>query len=199
MAKKGCLGCLGVIVLVIVLGIIGSIVGGNHSKDGANSSSSTSTAVQKKERAVTYEKFMSLQMGATYDDVKSLIGKDGELQHENDVAGQKTKAYVWKDGDANMSCIFQGGKMTSKSMASLRNLVEPNGKDVSMAQFEKIEAGMSYDDVKGILGRDGLLMSEVSLMGHDSKIFVWMNKAGANMNISFSNGNVDSKTQTGLK
>ena len=199
--KKGCLGCLGFIVVILVLGGIISAIGGGGSSSMSTSSSSSSAAQEEKVKTdgLTYEKFVSLQMGATVEDVNKIIGKEGTLDHQNQVGDIETKSYSWHDGLANMTCMFQNGKMVSKAMASFSDLVKIQGDDITLDQFNQIQMGTSYEDVSKILGREGLLSAQTSIVGQESTIYTWMNKGGANLSVTFQNGAATMKNQIGLK
>ena len=201
MFKKGCLGCLGVIVVVLVLGglIAAFGGGGKNSANTSSSSSSSSSAPKEKKDGITYDKFVALPMGASYEDIVAAVGKDGSLDAQNQVGDIETKNYTWQDGTAHLTCMFQNGKMINKAMASLTDLVKPNGETITAEQFGKVNPGMSYDEVKGILGRDGFLLSEGAMAGVSTKIYVWLNNGGSNMNVTIQGGTVQGKTQVGLK
>lgn len=93
---------------------------------------------------------------------------------------------------------FQRGQLTNKAMDSL-SFYRQNGEAITMDQFNRIQTGMSYDQVKDIFGRDGLLKSETNIGGHDSRLMSWINSDGSNVIITFGLGAVSSKTQTRLK
>lgn len=199
---KKIFGCLGIgLVVLILLGVLGAIFGSSDDSKTSNPSSQSSQATTPdvKKDGLTYEKFVNIPMGSSYEDVKAAVGKDGELQSQNQIAEFETKLYTWVDGTANMNCTFQNGALVSKAMASLSNLVNTSGENITMKQFEQVNIGMNYEQVKNILGRDGFLLSQSNIMDMESSIYVWMNNGGANMNITFSNGVVDGKTQLGLK
>lgn len=196
MAKKGCLGCLGVIVVLLILG---GIIGALSGDDRSSNSSSTSTTQEQKTDGLTYQKFVDLQMGITVEEVNKIIGINGELENSNQVGDVETKSYRWHDGMSNMGCMFQNGKMVSKSMADFSNLVNVDGKDITLEQFNNIQMGSSYEDVCKTVGREGFLSSQVNIVGHESTMYTWMNKGGGNFNVTFSNGAANMKSQFGLK
>ncbi len=74
-------------------------------------------------------------------------------------------------------------------------------KYITMEAFSKIKSGMSYDEVKEIIGCDGELLSTSSVNNYTVAIYVWYGKGsiGANANITFTNGKVSGKAQIGLK
>lgn len=70
----------------------------------------------------------------------------------------------------------------------------------TLAQFNKISTGMSYEDVKAIMTIDGTVLSEGDF-GDGLKVVVlqWMNEDGSNMNVTFNNGQVTMKAQAFLE
>ena len=98
-----------------------------------------------------------------------------------------------------MTLMFQNGSLNSKSIASLAFL-KPSGNKITLDQFNQIQAGMTYDQVKQILGSEGRLSTQTEIMGVQSSLYTWMNSGGSNIVITFGgDGTVDSKTQMGLK
>lgn len=189
---------IGIAVCVLIaLGIIGNM---NKSDDPGKASAGTQQQEQQKEspEMQTYQKYVALPMGSSYDAVKSALGADGKLQHENDVAGIKTQSYEFKVGGAIINAMFQNGELTSKAMGSLA-FFRQNGDKITLEQFNQVQTGMSYDQVKEIFKRDGALQSETSISGAENKLYSWINNDGSNAIITFGNGSVDSKTQANLK
>ena len=85
-------------------------------------------------------------------------------------------------------------------MRSIVNLLKPSGGKITLEQFNQIQTGMTYDQVKQILGSEGRLSTQTEIMGIRSSLYTWMNSGGSNIVITFgSEGTVDSKSQFGLK
>jgi len=75
---------------------------------------------------------------------------------------------------------------------------------ITLDEFNKIEAGMSYEQVRDIVGGEGTLGSSVDMgVGDEYKtqIYQWTGSGsiGANANVTFQGGKVISKAQIGLK
>lgn len=194
MKKKKVLGIA--ICVIIALGVIG-----NMNNSGDTSKKGNTTKQEQKQESPemqAYKTFMSIQMGSDYDTVKNALGVDGKLQHENEVAGIKTQSYEFKVGKVHATMMFQNGGLTSKAMDSL-SFYKQSGEKITMDEFNQVQTGMSYDQVKEIFKRDGMLKSETSIAGGDSKLFSWINSDGSNAIITFNGNGVDSKTQTNLK
>ncbi|MGA5663749.1 hypothetical protein ACPCZR_30585 [Bacillus bombysepticus] len=74
---------------------------------------------------LTKVKFENIQNGMTYDQVKEIIGSDGEVMSEGGEKGTEyyTVMYMWKgEGSpgANANFMFQGGKLNNKAQFGLK-------------------------------------------------------------------------------
>lgn len=193
--KKGLL-----LAVVVFIGL--SYACGHDSNQGTESKPSTSQSQEAKapsKSEVAYDKFVNLPMGSSYEQVKNALGVEGKLTHENVIADIKTQSYDFVVDNAHMTLMFQNGSLNSKSIASLAFL-KPSGNKITLDQFNQIQAGMTYDQVKQILGSEGRLSTQTEIMGVQSSLYTWMNSGGSNIVITFGGeGTVDSKTQFGLK
>lgn len=72
---------------------------------------------------------------------------------------------------------------------------------ISLAEFNQIQTGMSYEDVCAIIGSSGTQSSVVEGFGTKVEIYTWYGNglAGSNANVTFENGKVSGKAQAGLK
>lgn len=70
---------------------------------------------------------------------------------------------------------------------------------ITLAQFMKLEDGMSYQAVCRLLGKDGTELSRSNLSGTSTVMYQWQNNDLSNMNAMFQNGQLISKAQFGLK
>ena len=162
----------------------------------------TPTPTQKptptpKTNKVTYDAFVKIQMGSGLSDVKKILGEECTLSYSSDIMGTKMETYSW-DGSGLLSSVsvsFSNGKVSSKSQAGLN----PDTKAVSLAQFSKITSGMTYEQVVKIMGCDGYITSEISLLGSVSTTYKW-NGSGmlSSASITFEKGKVSSTYQIGL-
>ena len=71
---------------------------------------------------------------------------------------------------------------------------------MSLAQFNQIQNGMSYEDVQKLVGSAGTVLSESSIGGISIRIVSWLGNGslGSNAAITFQNGAVSGKSQAGL-
>ena len=71
---------------------------------------------------------------------------------------------------------------------------------VTLAQYEQIEDGMTYDEVVAIFGGKEASSSESEVAGIKSEIMIWNgNGTFSAVTIGFTDGKVSSKSQTGLE
>ena len=74
--------------------------------------------------------------------------------------------------------------------------------DITMAEYNQIKEGMTYDEVCDIIGAEGELGADSSFGGYSAEVYTWKGTlyfiSGANASISFMNGKVTAKAQVGL-
>lgn len=69
----------------------------------------------------TMDKYNQVETGMTYDEVVAIMGGDGELSSDTEIAGVSSKLYMWDGEDiaSNCSITFADGKVSSKSQFGL--------------------------------------------------------------------------------
>lgn len=70
---------------------------------------------------------------------------------------------------------------------------------VTLAEYERIREGMSYDEVTAVIGASGTELSRSDLAGYTTVMYSWSNPGGSNMNAMFQNGRLVNKAQFGLR
>jgi len=85
------------------------------------------------------------------------------------------------------------------SLSDLGNADE-NECYITLAEFNEIQSGMTYDQVKEIVGCDGTVNSDTEVMGSKMTIYSWYGENGiSNANVNIQNGKLINKTQIGLR
>ena len=78
-----------------------------------------------------------------------------------------------------------------------------NKPTMTMAEFEQLKAGMTYEEAVKIIGGKGEVLSESGEEGTDfyTVMYMWDGEGefGANSNIMFQGGKLNTKSQFGLK
>ena len=79
--------------------------------------------------------------------------------------------------------------------------VSDNSEYITLEEYYKIDTGMSYDEVKNIIGSHGELTSKVDSNGYVIEMYTWYGNgiAGSNANVTFENGKMTAKAQFGLE
>lgn len=76
---------------------------------------------------------------------------------------------------------------------------KPSG-GVTLANFNRVQTGMTYAEVCEIFGEPGELMSQSELMGTKSEMYSWnASKGFGNCNVMLIDDRVQSKAQFGLE
>lgn len=82
---------------------------------------STPTPEPVKKSGVTMENFNKIKTGMRYADVVEILGQEGEVISESEVAGINTIMYQWSGGMlSNMNAMFQNGKLVNKAQFGLK-------------------------------------------------------------------------------
>lgn len=153
------------------------------------------TATSKR-RTVSYESFFEVQMGMTVDEVKKILGDNGELFTSTDFLNVKTEIFSWTGSGFSMILVtFSNGIVIEKTQSGLYQVTAT----ATAAKFSQIFSGMTYEQVKAIMGGDGCMISESSMMGIDTTVYQWNGSSlYSTAIITFQNGKVSSTSQRGL-
>lgn len=192
---------IGIIAILFIVAKFFDFKGENNFRITKETSTSTSSEnlkskskLKQENKKYSYSKFMQVNMGMTYNQVKKILGRGIEEAYSGE-GDTKTIIYTWKNDDAsNIFVEMQGGKVVNKSQTMLKNM----DAKVTIDKYKKVNMGMDYKQVKEILG-EGELVSQTKLIGNKNEMYEWINDDGSNMNITFQDGKVDTKTQIELK
>lgn len=108
-------------LVVIVIVIIASSSGNENTND-TNTLENNEVVEETNSPKISMEEFEALATGITYEEAVEIIGGEGELTSQVDVAGYDTKLYTWEgEGSfgSNANATFQNGKLTSKAQFGL--------------------------------------------------------------------------------
>lgn len=154
-------------------------------------------AVQQEQTNVAYEKFENIQMRSSYDQVKQILGVEGTPTASNTIGELTTEGYDFNVNDVRIHLIFQNGELSTKHIEGGHNA----SKKVTLENYNKVQVGMTYEQVKQIFECDGSL-SDVQQYSSGTKcvFMMWRNTSGSFATIQFDgDGNVKGKTQAGLQ
>ena len=161
-----------------------------------DSKQETAAPVSKDDGKLTEEKFKQITDGMTYEEVVKIIGSEGKIMSETGSAGEPYHTVMYEfetDGALAASTMtFQGGKLINKAQFG----VESSDIEITIDQFNKLENGMTKEQVFEILGGEGAVISEsgdVVMYSYNGKTL------GANASLMFQGGKLMNKTQLGLE
>lgn len=144
---------------------------------------------------VDYEKFLSIKLGSSYEDVVAILGEGNEVA-SNENEGHIFTQYVWV-GDVTskgIDIIVMDNEVINKKQQGLDQIVA----NTNMEKYKQIQEGMTYDQVKDILG-EGVLASEMSLFDMNSKTYTWTNEEFSGITMYFTDDLVETKTHYNLE
>jgi len=103
-------------------------------------------------------------------------------------------------GSVKKTTVNNAEEITELFSAKSAN-VTYNPPEITLAEFNSINTGMTYTEVCDIIGSSGELSVESSAAGITTKIYKWEGSGslGANANVTFQGGKVVMKAQAGLK
>jgi hypothetical protein len=70
---------------------------------------------------------------------------------------------------------------------------------VTKAKYDSVAKGMSYREVRDVIGFAGEEMSRSTVGGIETVMYSWANPDGSNMNATFQDDRMEMKAQFGLK
>lgn len=91
--------------------------------------------------------------------------------------------------------VLDTSMLPEQSVAPENDALTPR---LDMAAFSAIKTGMDFEQVVAIAGKPSQQLSELELAGIHSAVYSW-ESGFSSMQITFSNGQVASKAQFGLK
>jgi len=147
---------------------------------------------------LSMDNFNKIELGQDYDKVKEIMDSDGNETSSTKSGNYESKSYEWKgDKFARISVRFQNGNLVSKSQSSLTD--RKGDADLSQDKFNKVNTGMSYDEVKGVLGSDGEMTRISKISKSTLTSYTWKGPKFEKVFTSFKDDKLTNKTQTGLK
>jgi hypothetical protein len=75
---------------------------------------------------------------------------------------------------------------------------QPEDLKITLTEFEKINQGMTIEEVEAIIGEPGKLIANSKVGDVSGQVYSWKNSKGSNAIIEFRNGKVVAKAQAGL-
>ena len=165
--------------LLVAALLVMSFAGGCGNNQQSTDTKPVVTQTQQYAQYFGTDKFTECQLGMTYDEVKQILGKEGE-----NVGTDKYEFKVGTIGKCTM--FFKDNKLTQKQI----DRVPCTDKVVGSVQFNQVQEGMTYDEVKQIFGCDG----QLSYQAENGSAIDWAIDMNKSVIIYFDkNGQVEDK------
>lgn len=139
-----------------------------------------------------------ISTGMTYEEVVKAFGVEGGKMSETTVSGSTVTVWSWNytDGSGYITVTTQDGIVTAKNDVRVNTTTS----NITLDIFNQITVGMTYEEVKALIGSDGTLMTDTDIGGVQSTMYMWKAADGiGSASIMFQNDAVVSGSQTGLK
>ena len=172
--------------------------GSNKEKetDTANNETTTSTVAQKEtkvfseeKKAATYDNFLKVEVGESYDDTVKELGEPNKLVTEGD-----TNTYFWTlENGGSISAIVEDRKIVSMS----QGLLTGESTSITIDQYNKLQDGMTIEEVQAIAG-SGTLTTEEQMDGYVRSFYSYKNDDNSTAIITYHDGKLYSKCQNNL-
>ena len=182
--------------LLVAALMVGMSVISGCGNTNQQASTTTIEQTQKTPLDVAYEKFEKIQMRSNYEQVKQILGVEGTTTASNTIGNLTTEAFDFNVNGIHMYLQFQNGELSSKQIHGGYNA----SKKITLDEYNKVQVGMTYDEVKQIFDCDGCMTSTTQYSTGDKFVHViWRNESGSHATIQFNgNGVVTMKMQGGL-
>jgi hypothetical protein len=92
--------------------------------------------------------------------------------------------------------VIADNSATSSPASAVYRAIGPT---VTMAEYSRLQSGMTYQQAAEIIGASGEEMSRNDIAGFTTVMYGWKNPDGSNMNAMFQNNGLVQKAQFGLK
>lgn len=98
-------------------------------------------------------------------------------------------------------CAIINGGMTEGEKKELEESInDAVSQKITEDEYDSVDFGMTYDEVKEIVGGTGEIISESSVGGSSAMVVSYYGvTTGANANFTFLDGKVSAKSQIGVK
>lgn len=176
---------------------LGCSAGTSAGKTDGGTGKSTSTAGSVDEKGLNLAKFNKIEFDMTYEQVKEIIGEEGELTFSSDFSGE-SRSYKWSgENYSYIEAGFTDKKLFSKNQSDIGQ--ESGTAEVSMEKFNKIENDMSFEDVTKLIGSESEMMAMQKSGDQTSSYYAWKGPKIKRIYVNFANKKVTDKTQQSLE
>lgn len=223
--KFGLAGVVGLFVLVgIIMGIATTIIFNLYvEKQKQMNATASSDAPEETEQIVSEdeppdvkndyyvqkgilnkENYDQLQPGMSYKEATEILGAKGRWESERKNLDIHSITYQFAEKGyrgIDISLSFLNGELSHKTYYFYGGSPEKSATIITADEFDEVKPGMSYEEVKNIIGGDGLLIADSGFPdGHyHSRTYKYDGEAAdSEAEFKFNDDMIDSKSQRHL-
>ena len=147
---------------------------------------------------VTERAFRAIRPGMSYNDVVAIIGKEGRQAAAVAGGSANSSTFMWEDGPiTSIGVTFMDNRAILSMQMGLRP--ETPQPPVTLAQFQRLQQGMTYEQAVEIMGSPGIYNGFTDIMGNVSESWIWRGRSpGSTASASFNRGRITLTMQMGL-
>lgn len=200
---------IGLMVLIFVVAGCGFLNKKEVTNTGITPVSNTATKTEttpptsdKPTAGLTLEKFNQLQNGMKYEDAVKILGSEGVETSSFSSGTLKTVTYKWEgEKYARITATFRNGELTSKIQSGLKsgNSETTSSADLTLAKYNQIQNGMSYEEAVKIIGSEGTQTSSSNFGQIKVASYKWEGDKYAKIFATFRDNKLASKSQSNVK
>jgi hypothetical protein len=95
------------------------------------------------------------------------------------------------------AAVFLGGVF---NLGEITDVAQgPGSPRVTLANYERVQTGMTYDEVAAVFGGPGVRTAQIKVGGEWLEFYTWKDVGDGHATIVFKNGRVSDKSQNGLR
>ncbi len=155
----------------------------------------TTTSTTSDSGNLTLDSFVNLKMGSSYEDTVKALGSEGNETSSSSSGKNERKTYKWESGRVRIYANFSNNEMTSKNQSGL----DGDPIEVTKAQYDQIQNGMTIEEVRKIMGSDGALKSQAKFTSFSTESYSWKGPKFSRISVWMKDGKVNRKSQFGMK
>lgn len=163
----------------------------------------TETTTEKFDSKLTLEKFNRLENGITYKNAVRVLGGEGVETSSYSSGSLKTVTYKWEgEKYARITLVFKNDELSSKIQSGLKSANDNNTlskSDLSLAKYNQLQNGLSYDESVRIIGSEGTQTSNSTIGKMKIASYKWEGDKYRRIFATFRNDKLTSKSQSNLK
>lgn len=147
---------------------------------------------------INIEKYKQITIGMKYDDAVKILGSAGTENSSSGSGSTKFSSFGWKGpNNSTLTLALIGDAVSSKSQFNLQTTKDVPKADLSLAKYEQIQTGMTYEEAVKIIGSEGAMNLDSYSATNKTSSYKW--EGNGRMSISLKDGKISSKSQGNLK